>query len=112
MQILFFGMALRLQGIDDMCLKYFVEAGALAVRRVSKKDIRRIAKATGGRASFWEYQHKQIAPCLLSREQVATPYGHRAGQRKYNRRECIFCELQCPFVCRHGLLDFSHIGRR
>ncbi|KAL8444084.1 hypothetical protein Emed_006371 [Eimeria media] len=36
------------QGIDDMCLKYFVEAGALAVRRVSKKDIRRIAKATGG----------------------------------------------------------------
>ncbi|XP_026193573.1 T-complex protein 1 subunit alpha [Cyclospora cayetanensis] len=36
------------QGIDDMCLKYFVEAGAIAVRRVSKKDIRRIAKATGG----------------------------------------------------------------
>ncbi|KAL8431935.1 hypothetical protein Efla_002772 [Eimeria flavescens] len=36
------------QGIDDMCLKYFVEAGALAVRRVSKKDIRRIARATGG----------------------------------------------------------------
>ncbi|KAL8452975.1 hypothetical protein Emag_002061 [Eimeria magna] len=35
------------QGIDDMCLKYFVEAGALAIRRVSKKDIRRIAKATG-----------------------------------------------------------------
>ncbi|CDI78392.1 TCP-1/cpn60 family chaperonin, putative [Eimeria acervulina] len=39
------------QGIDDMCLKYFVEAGALAVRRVSKKDIRRIAKATGGIAA-------------------------------------------------------------
>ncbi|CDJ40375.1 T-complex protein 1 subunit alpha [Eimeria tenella] len=31
-----------------MCLKYFVEAGAIAVRRVSKKDLRRIAKATGG----------------------------------------------------------------
>lgn len=44
-----YGAGLRLQGIDDMCLKYFVEAGALAVRRVSKKDIRRIAKATGGR---------------------------------------------------------------
>lgn len=34
-------------GIDDMCLKYFVEAGAMAVRRVKKDDLRRIAKATG-----------------------------------------------------------------
>jgi T-complex protein 1 subunit alpha len=35
-------------GIDDLCLKYFVEAGALAVRRVKKADLKRIAKATGG----------------------------------------------------------------
>ncbi|KAM4042482.1 T-complex protein 1 subunit alpha [Anomaloglossus baeobatrachus] len=35
-------------GIDDMCLKYFVDAGAMAVRRVLKKDLKRIAKATGG----------------------------------------------------------------
>ncbi|TTI46077.1 T-complex protein 1 subunit alpha [Bagarius yarrelli] len=34
-------------GIDDMCLKYFVDAGAIAVRRVLKKDLKRIAKATG-----------------------------------------------------------------
>ncbi|KAE8601495.1 hypothetical protein XENTR_v10013690 [Xenopus tropicalis] len=34
-------------GIDDMCLKYFVDAGAMAVRRVLKKDLKRIAKATG-----------------------------------------------------------------
>lgn len=34
-------------GIDDMCLKYFVEAGAMAVRRVKKEDLRRIARATG-----------------------------------------------------------------
>ncbi|XP_042189998.1 T-complex protein 1 subunit alpha-like [Callorhinchus milii] len=34
-------------GIDDMCLKYFVEAGAMAVRRCLKKDLRRIAKASG-----------------------------------------------------------------
>ncbi|XP_036270904.1 T-complex protein 1 subunit alpha isoform X1 [Pipistrellus kuhlii] len=34
-------------GIDDMCLKYFVEAGAMAVRRVLKKDLKRIAKASG-----------------------------------------------------------------
>lgn len=34
-------------GIDDMCLKYFVEAGAMAIRRVLKKDLKRIAKASG-----------------------------------------------------------------
>nr|XP_022328027.1 T-complex protein 1 subunit alpha-like [Crassostrea virginica] len=35
-------------GIDDLCLKYFVEAGAMAVRRCKKVDLKRIAKATGG----------------------------------------------------------------
>lgn len=34
-------------GIDDLCLKYFVEAGAMAVRRCKKADMKRIAKATG-----------------------------------------------------------------
>ena len=36
-------------GIDDLCLKQFVEAGAMAVRRCKKADLKRIAKATGGR---------------------------------------------------------------
>jgi len=35
------------KGIDDMALKYFVEAGAIACRRVNREDMRRIAKATG-----------------------------------------------------------------
>ncbi|XP_040571782.1 T-complex protein 1 subunit alpha [Lepeophtheirus salmonis] len=34
-------------GIDDLCLKYFTEAGAMAVRRCKKVDLKRIAKATG-----------------------------------------------------------------
>lgn len=34
-------------GIDDLCLKYFVEAGAMAVRRCKKEDMKRIARATG-----------------------------------------------------------------
>lgn len=34
-------------GIDDLCLKYFVESGAMAVRRCKKADLKRIAKATG-----------------------------------------------------------------
>eukprot|EP00324_Dicrateria_rotunda_P007203 CAMPEP_0206157052 /NCGR_PEP_ID=MMETSP1474-20131121/3570_1 /ASSEMBLY_ACC=CAM_ASM_001110 /TAXON_ID=97495 /ORGANISM="Imantonia sp., Strain RCC918" /LENGTH=539 /DNA_ID=CAMNT_0053556437 /DNA_START=30 /DNA_END=1646 /DNA_ORIENTATION=- len=39
---------LTTKGIDDMAIKYFVEAGALAVRRVKKEDLRRVAKLTGG----------------------------------------------------------------
>lgn len=35
------------QGIDDMCLKYFVEAGAMAARRVSTSDMKAIARCTG-----------------------------------------------------------------
>jgi len=38
---------LSTQGIDDLCLKYFVEAGAMAVRRVTKDDLGNIARATG-----------------------------------------------------------------
>lgn len=38
---------LTTKGIDDLCLKYFVESNAIAVRRVKKEDLRRIAKATG-----------------------------------------------------------------
>lgn len=38
---------LTTQGIDDLCLKEFVEAGAMAVRRCKKEDLKRIAKATG-----------------------------------------------------------------
>ncbi|XP_037817513.1 T-complex protein 1 subunit alpha [Lucilia sericata] len=34
-------------GVDDLCMKYFVEAGAMAVRRVKKADLKIIAKATG-----------------------------------------------------------------
>jgi len=35
------------KGIDDLCLKYFVEAGVMAARRVPKDALRRVAKATG-----------------------------------------------------------------
>ncbi|KAJ3237675.1 T-complex protein 1 subunit alpha [Chytriomyces hyalinus] len=38
---------LTTKGIDDLCLKLFVEAGAMAVRRVKKDDMKRIAKASG-----------------------------------------------------------------
>jgi len=35
------------KGIDDMSMKYLVDGGVFAVRRVDKKDMRRIGKCTG-----------------------------------------------------------------
>ncbi|KAK5165230.1 chaperonin-containing T-complex alpha subunit Cct1 [Saxophila tyrrhenica] len=40
-------VVLTTKGIDDLCLKHFIEKGAMAVRRCKKEDLRRIAKATG-----------------------------------------------------------------
>ena len=37
------------RGIDDFALKYFVEAGVIAIRRVKKGDLRRIANNTGAK---------------------------------------------------------------
>ena len=34
-------------GIDDLCLKYLGEAGAIGIRRVGNDDLIRVAKATG-----------------------------------------------------------------
>lgn len=39
---------LTTRGIDDVSMKYMVEAGVIGVRRVKKDDLKRIAKATGG----------------------------------------------------------------
>ena len=40
-------VVLTTKGIDDLCLKLFIERGAMVVRRCKKEDLRRIAKATG-----------------------------------------------------------------
>merc|ERR1712179_751319 len=39
---------LTAKGIDDSALKWFVDAGVIAVRRCKKSDLRHIAKACGG----------------------------------------------------------------
>eukprot|EP00127_Corallochytrium_limacisporum_P002150 Clim_evm44s108 gene=Clim_evmTU44s108 len=38
---------LTTKGIDDLSLKYFVEAGAIGVRRCKMEDLKRIARASG-----------------------------------------------------------------
>lgn len=40
-------VVLTTKGIDDLCLKEFVEHKIMAVRRCKKEDLRRIARATG-----------------------------------------------------------------
>ena len=40
-------VVLTTKGIDDLCLKLFIEKGAMGVRRCKKEDLRRIARATG-----------------------------------------------------------------
>ena len=41
-------VVLTTKGVDDTCMKYFVEAGVYCARRVPKADLQRLAKATGG----------------------------------------------------------------
>lgn len=41
-------VVLTTKGIDDTCMKYFVEAGVICARRIPKDDLKRLAKATGG----------------------------------------------------------------
>jgi len=43
---------LTTKGIDDLCLKLFIEKGAMAVRRCKKEDLRRISQ------SNWCYSHQ------------------------------------------------------
>lgn len=40
---------LTTKGIDDLAQKYLVEAGIMGVRRCKKSDLKKIAKATGGK---------------------------------------------------------------
>jgi T-complex protein 1 subunit alpha len=41
-------VVLTTKGVDDLCMKYFVEAGVFCARRCNKQDLKRLAKATGG----------------------------------------------------------------
>lgn len=37
------------KGIDEFAIKYFVEAGCIAIRRIAKPDLKRIAQASGAK---------------------------------------------------------------
>lgn len=72
------------RGIDDFALKYFVEAGVIAVRRVKKNDMKRIANNTGGQivVSLADIEGEETfdAKCLGSCERA---YEKRVGDWEY-----------------------------
>ncbi|KAL2315748.1 T-complex protein 1 subunit alpha [Schizosaccharomyces pombe] len=76
---------LTTKGIDDLCLKSIIEAGAMAVRRCKKEDLRRIAKASGatllGSLSNLEGEETFESSYLGSAEEVV--------QEKFSDDECI-----------------------
>jgi len=75
-------VVLTTKGIDDLALKYFVEAGILAVRRVPKIDIQRIAKATGASLTLSlgnldggeEFESSLLGSCKCVKEELLGDY--------------------------------------
>merc|ERR1712054_744987 len=63
------------KGIDDYSLKFLVEAGVMGVRRCLKSDLKRIAKATGGRLieslATLEGEEAYDADCLGYADEIA-----------------------------------------
>lgn len=72
------------RGIDDFALKYFVEAGVIAIRRVKKSDLKRIANNTGAKVvvslADIEGEESFDASCLGTCEKV---YEKRVGDWEY-----------------------------
>lgn len=72
------------KGIDDFALKYFVEAGAIAIRRVKKGDLRRIANCSGAKIivslADFEGEEKFDSAILGQAEKV---YEKRVGDWDY-----------------------------
>lgn len=78
---------LTTKGIDDLCLKPFVEAGVMAVRRVKKDDLIRIAKATGAQMIT---NMAAIEDCdKESFEQGMLGHCDEVSQVRFGDQECI-----------------------
>lgn len=78
-------VVLTTKGIDDLCLKEFVEHKVMAVRRSKKEDLKRIARATGatlvGNMSNMEGDETFESSYLGYAEEVV--------QEKFSDDECI-----------------------
>lgn len=81
------------KGIDEFAIKYFVEAGAIAIRRVSKVELKQIAKATGAAVTTTfadENGDETIDPAILGECEECSE--ERVGDNDY-----IFFKV-CKFL--------------
>lgn len=97
---------LTTKGIDDMCLKLFVEAGAMAVRRCKKEDLKRIAKATGATlvATLANLDGEETF------EQSYLGYAQEVVQERISDDECILVKgtkaHSCASIILRGANDY------
>jgi len=99
-------VVLTTKGIDDLCLKSFVEANAMAVRRCKKDDLKRIAKATGA----------TLISTLanLEGEETFDPsylgYADEVVQERISDDECLLIKgtkaFSCASIILRGANDF------
>jgi T-complex protein 1 subunit alpha len=72
------------RGIDDFALKYFVENNCIAIRRVNKGNLRRIAQCTGGKivVSLADFEgEEKFEPSFLG--ECTRVYEKRVGDWDY-----------------------------
>ena len=94
------------RGIDDFALKYFVEQNCIAIRRVKKGDLRRIANCTGGKIIIsladFEGDEKYDASYLGNCGKV---YEKRVGDWDYTFFEGMKCTRAQTVILR-GANDY------
>ncbi|KAJ1558126.1 T-complex protein 1 subunit alpha [Nowakowskiella sp. JEL0078] len=93
-------VVLTTKGIDDMCLKLFVEAGAIAVRRVKKEDLKRIAKATG--ATLLSSLANLNGDETFEKEYIG--YAEEVVQERISDDECILIKGTKSHTCASVIL--------
>merc|ERR1719502_1727951 len=82
-------VVLTTKGIDDLCMKYFVEAGVIAVRRCKKDDLNRIAKATGGKVllQMASFEHEDGDEAF---DQSALGHAESVSEERVGDNEMIY----------------------
>jgi T-complex protein 1 subunit alpha len=93
-------------GIDDFAMKYFVEAGIIAIRRVKKGDLRKIAKSSGAELviSMAEFDGEESFDASLLGE-CQRVYEKRLGDWDYMFFE-EFKETKCQTIILRGANEF------
>ena len=93
-------------GIDDFAMKYFVENNIMAIRRVSKQDLRKIAKSSGAEVviSMADFDGQESFPPTLLGE-CTKVHEQRLGDFEYIFFE-EFKQSKCQSIIIRGANEF------